>query len=162
MATKLAVDEKPVSKWVKEWDTVDMDGEPLTISQLQRLHEASPRHPIPKLLLAQKHAYEGVNRFITAQRLFESFCTLDQILPTASDEEKPAPKSPEVIHRTFQCNHCKMHPMRGLRYKCAQCPHFDICGACRKEKGHDFDHPLIIIPSIEWFKEHNLSPPETC
>lgn len=161
MATKLAVDDKPVSKTAKEWDTVDMDNQPLTIGQLQRLHEASPHHPILKLLLAQKNADEGVHRFVTAQRLFESFCTLDQVLSESSDEKKSEAKTPEVVHRTVQCNFCKMHPLLGLRYKCAQCPHFDICRDCWKQKGHDFDHPLIIVPSIEWFREHKLSPPKT-
>lgn len=159
LATKLAVDKKPVSRTVKEWDTLDMDGEPLTIPQLEQLREISPYHPVPKLLLAKRLAEEGAQRFYTAQRLFESVLALDQSTMD-SDEGRPALGIPPIVHRTIQCNLCGMHPLRGLRYKCSLCAHFDICHNCWKEKGHRLDHPLITLPSIDWLKEHHFPIPE--
>ena len=35
-----------------------------------------------------------------------------------------------VIHRGVTCDNCAMSPLRGPRWKCRQCPDFDLCQRC--------------------------------
>ena len=45
--------------------------------------------------------------------------------------DRTAPASPSsVIHRGVTCDNCNMSPLRGPRWKCRQCPDFDLCGRC--------------------------------
>lgn len=156
LATNIAVNEGPISKVSpKDWDNVNMDGQPLTISQLERLRETAPHHPVPKLLLSKKHAEEGAHRFYTAQHLYESAVQLDQIMSDGDHEESPA--LCQIAHRGVRCNICGMHPVRGLRYKCVFCPPFDICHDCWKAEGHRMDHPLLVLPSLDWLKQHGFN-----
>ena len=44
-----------------------------------------------------------------------------------------------VIHRSITCNHCGVSPVRGWRFKCANCVDFDLCTQCESLNVH---HPL--------------------
>lgn len=35
-----------------------------------------------------------------------------------------------IIHRSVSCNHCGVSPVRGWRFKCANCVDFDLCAGC--------------------------------
>jgi Zinc finger, ZZ type len=49
------------------------------------------------------------------------------------------------IHRTITCNHCRTAPIRGFRFKCANCPDFDICEHCEALDSHDKTHVFLKI-----------------
>lgn len=54
------------------------------------------------------------------------------------------PVSPgPIVHRFFLCDGCDMAPIVGTRWKCSQCPNYDLCSDCyekgiHKELGHTF------------------------
>ncbi|KAJ1729141.1 hypothetical protein LPJ61_003670 [Coemansia biformis] len=41
-----------------------------------------------------------------------------------------------TIHRGTSCNSCQETPIRGMRYKCAQCANFDLCESCEAHEIH--------------------------
>ena len=71
---------------------------------------------------------------------------------------KSKPKEQNEIHIGYICDGCKMAPIKGTRYHCEQCPDYDLCEKCYKEKktnhGHTFQ-PIKkeIIPEIK-LKSH--------
>ena len=36
----------------------------------------------------------------------------------------------EAVHDGISCDGCGMSPLRGVRYRCAMCPNFDLCTSC--------------------------------
>ncbi|KAJ2476294.1 hypothetical protein IWW56_004998, partial [Coemansia sp. RSA 2131] len=50
-----------------------------------------------------------------------------QLLCTISEDQS---RRNGIIHRGTTCNSCQETPIRGIRYKCAQCATVDICEAC--------------------------------
>lgn len=44
------------------------------------------------------------------------------------------------VHRGCQCNGCGMVPIRGIRYRCANCADFDLCEACESQSLHYRTH----------------------
>ncbi|KAI1167079.1 hypothetical protein F5B18DRAFT_521371 [Nemania serpens] len=55
------------------------------------------------------------------------------------------------VHRGCLCNGCGMLPIRGIRYRCANCPDFDLCEMCESQgchnKAHIFYKVKIPVPS---------------
>ena len=49
------------------------------------------------------------------------------------------------VHRSITCNHCQKSPIRGSRYKCANCPDFDLCEECEVIEPHQKNHVFIKI-----------------
>ncbi|KAI8324729.1 EF-hand, partial [Martensiomyces pterosporus] len=49
-----------------------------------------------------------------------------------------------VIHRGTSCNSCRETPIRGIRYKCAQCHEYDLCETCEAHEVHKH-HVLLKI-----------------
>lgn len=53
----------------------------------------------------------------------------------------------QTIHKSVICDGCNVGPIVGVRFKCAVCPNFDLCGKCEAagfQNGvHDAAHPLI-------------------
>jgi len=47
------------------------------------------------------------------------------------------------VHHNIVCDGCEVTPIRGIRYKCATCPDFDLCAICEAKGQHPVDHPLI-------------------
>ncbi|XP_052211971.1 uncharacterized protein LOC127831031 isoform X4 [Dreissena polymorpha] len=47
-----------------------------------------------------------------------------------------------VVHDGVGCDVCKDRPIRGTRWKCADCPNYDMCTSCYKNLRmmHDTDH----------------------
>lgn len=48
---------------------------------------------------------------------------------------------PRFIHPA-RCDGCMMDPLRGIRFRCAQCPDYDLCESCHAE----MDHPHTMLP----------------
>ena len=52
-------------------------------------------------------------------------------------------KKEQVVHNRFICDGCDMHPIVGIRYKCAVCPDFDFCEKCEAKMGESHNHPFV-------------------
>ncbi|XP_053958938.1 protein ref(2)P isoform X2 [Anastrepha ludens] len=65
-------------------------------------------------------------------------------------EEKEAKKENDpadfVIHELVECDSCGLNPIVGFRYKCIQCPNFDLCQRCEAQHKHP-DHMMVRMPS---------------
>ncbi|KAH8883815.1 EF-hand [Thozetella sp. PMI_491] len=44
------------------------------------------------------------------------------------------------VHRGCQCNACGVTPIRGIRYRCANCADFDLCETCESQGLHIKTH----------------------
>ncbi|KAK0731353.1 hypothetical protein B0H67DRAFT_564526 [Lasiosphaeris hirsuta] len=44
------------------------------------------------------------------------------------------------VHRGCQCNACGIVPIRGIRYRCANCADFDLCETCESQGLHTKTH----------------------
>jgi len=49
------------------------------------------------------------------------------------------------VHRGITCNHCNSCPIRGIRYKCANCIDYDLCETCEAAEVHTKTHVFIKI-----------------
>ncbi|ORX61380.1 EF-hand [Hesseltinella vesiculosa] len=49
------------------------------------------------------------------------------------------------IHRGITCNKCNVSPIRGIRYKCANCVDFDLCDTCEALNEHIHTHTFLKI-----------------
>ncbi|KAI8144702.1 hypothetical protein BJV82DRAFT_605920 [Fennellomyces sp. T-0311] len=49
------------------------------------------------------------------------------------------------IHRGITCNKCNVTPVRGTRYKCANCVDFDLCEMCEASNTHLPTHVFLKI-----------------
>ncbi|KYK57579.1 EF hand domain protein [Drechmeria coniospora] len=73
------------------------------------------------------------------------------------------------VHRGCQCNSCGMVPIRGVRYRCANCADFDLCEACETQGVHIKTHIFykIRVPAPP-FGPRQMQPvwytgdPDTC
>ena len=52
----------------------------------------------------------------------------------------------ENIHNGVMCDGCTMDPIRGIRYKCLECPDFDLCNKCHSEEVH-MQHKMMRKPA---------------
>jgi len=53
----------------------------------------------------------------------------------------------EGVHRGVLCDGCGVTPIRGIRYKCAVCPDYDLCAGCEGKNVHP-DHALLKIRAL--------------
>ncbi|KAI5803857.1 hypothetical protein EDC01DRAFT_611613, partial [Geopyxis carbonaria] len=44
------------------------------------------------------------------------------------------------VHRGVTCNNCQIVPIRGIRYRCANCLDFDLCEVCEQDSSHPKTH----------------------
>ncbi|KAK8928134.1 E3 ubiquitin-protein ligase HERC2 [Metarhizium anisopliae] len=73
------------------------------------------------------------------------------------------------VHRGCQCNSCGMVPIRGVRYRCANCADFDLCETCESQGVHNKTHIFykIKVPAPP-FGPRQMQPvwytgdPDTC
>lgn len=72
-----------------------------------------------------------------------------QLLLTISEEQA---RKEGYIHRGITCNNCGTSPIKGYRFKCANCVDFDICEMCEADdvhyKNHVFTKIRIPIPPL--------------
>ena len=54
-------------------------------------------------------------------------------------------KKDSYIHRNVTCNNCGIAPIRGIRYKCANCVDYDLCSACEAQDVHIKTHLFLKI-----------------
>ncbi|KAI6246752.1 hypothetical protein HI914_04759 [Erysiphe necator] len=51
-----------------------------------------------------------------------------------------ATKRNAYVHRGCACNCCGMVPIRGIRYRCANCADYDLCESCEAQNVHTKTH----------------------
>ncbi|KAI1383950.1 EF-hand [Hypoxylon trugodes] len=63
------------------------------------------------------------------------------------------------VHRGCQCNSCAMVPIRGIRYRCANCADFDLCEVCESQGLHNKTHVFykVRVPAPP-FGTRNVQP----
>ncbi|KAI4272081.1 MAG: hypothetical protein LQ337_005558 [Flavoplaca oasis] len=49
-------------------------------------------------------------------------------------------KRESFVHRGVNCNSCNAMPIRGIRYRCSNCPDYDLCEQCESMQIHDKTH----------------------
>ncbi|TBU25294.1 hypothetical protein BD311DRAFT_700421 [Dichomitus squalens] len=61
----------------------------------------------------------------------------------------------ETVHKNVRCDFCGRRDIRGIRYKCLQCPDFDWCSTCMASpeawEAHAATHPFFPIHRKEDF-----------
>ncbi|GAP88090.1 putative ef hand domain-containing protein [Rosellinia necatrix] len=64
------------------------------------------------------------------------------------------------VHRGCLCNGCGMLPIRGVRYRCANCPDFDLCEMCESQGSHNKAHVFykVKIP-VPFSAARQVQPP---
>ncbi|KAH9892165.1 EF-hand [Xylariomycetidae sp. FL2044] len=64
------------------------------------------------------------------------------------------------VHRGCQCNGCGMVPIRGIRYRCANCADFDLCEVCESQALHNKTHVFykVKVPAPPFGPRH-VQPP---
>ena len=55
----------------------------------------------------------------------------------------------KTVHKNVQCNECKMFPIIGYRYKCLECPNYNLCDNCEKIVNHEHNF-------IRYVNEENI------
>ncbi|KAF2691824.1 hypothetical protein K458DRAFT_425705 [Lentithecium fluviatile CBS 122367] len=67
-----------------------------------------------------------------------------------------------VIHRGITCNGCDAMPIRGTRWRCVNCPDFDLCSDCEATFSHTKTHIFYKIrvpaPSLSLPKQEPVYP----
>ena len=61
---------------------------------------------------------------------------------------RPSPPPPlhtdaPAVHDGVMCDGCQASPLIGVRYKCVQCPDYDLCAACESKRTHTPSHNFI-------------------
>lgn len=51
-----------------------------------------------------------------------------------------------VIHERVECDGCSNAPIIGFRYKCIQCPNYDLCERCEAQHKHS-EHMMVRMPN---------------
>ena len=61
--------------------------------------------------------------------------------------ETSVTKQHKFVHKHVACAHCKAEPIVGIRYKCVNCPSYDLCEECEQQAlvHHDRTHLFIKI-----------------
>ena len=72
----------------------------------------------------------------------------------------PMSMSISSIHSGIKCNSCGMEPIVGYRYKCSECPNYNLCERCEEKNNevefHQHDFIKIRNPKREPFKQNGL------
>ncbi|KAI9052044.1 hypothetical protein LZ554_004298 [Drepanopeziza brunnea f. sp. 'monogermtubi'] len=60
------------------------------------------------------------------------------------------------VHRGCGCNSCNMLPIRGIRYRCANCADYDLCEGCEAQGLHNKTHIFykIRVPAFSFGPKH--------
>ncbi|XP_064539090.1 protein ref(2)P [Drosophila montana] len=75
-------------------------------------------------------------------------CRIEQADAKQAPASGPAEDDPTnfIIHEGIECDSCKALPLVGFRYKCMQCPNFDLCQACESAHKHP-EHLMARMPT---------------
>lgn len=56
-----------------------------------------------------------------------------------------------IKHEGTMCDTCRQQPIFGIRWKCAECPNYDLCSVCYHGDKHNLRHRFyrITVPGGE-------------
>ena len=54
-----------------------------------------------------------------------------------------------TIHTDIKCNNCEKCPIIGYRYKCLECPNYNLCDECEKIVSHEHNFIRYVIDESE-------------
>jgi Ca2+-binding EF-hand superfamily protein len=76
-----------------------------------------------------------------------------QLLFRVSEE---ATRKNAYVHRGCECNSCGVVPIRGIRYRCANCADYDLCESCESQGLHFKTHIFykIKVPAPSFGPRH--------
>ena len=52
-------------------------------------------------------------------------------------QNKEKKEESNVVHQSVSCDGCNKNPLTGVRYKCSECPDFDLCEDCEAKDVHN-------------------------
>eukprot|EP00697_Spironema_sp_BW2_P003147 gnl/Spiro4/1420_TR762_c0_g1_i1.p1 gnl/Spiro4/1420_TR762_c0_g1~~gnl/Spiro4/1420_TR762_c0_g1_i1.p1 ORF type:complete len:103 (-),score=11.59 gnl/Spiro4/1420_TR762_c0_g1_i1:111-383(-) len=55
------------------------------------------------------------------------------------------PQQPAIQHLGISCDRCGMSPIVGTRFKCGNCPDYDLCEGCENLAEHAAMHVFICV-----------------
>ena len=55
-------------------------------------------------------------------------------------ENKNVSYKNNTIHHGIKCNQCFQEPIIGYRYKCCECPNFNLCEKCEENNSKEEEH----------------------
>lgn len=65
---------------------------------------------------------------------------------SSSNQAKIPPANDFAVHENVECDACLMAPIMGFRYKCIQCPNYDLCQNCESKHIHS-EHMMVRMPT---------------
>ena len=69
-------------------------------------------------------------------------------------EQAEMPKNVEErVHQNITCDGCSTSPIVGIRYKCAECPNFDLCSKCEENGVHE-EHTFLKVKIPQGIQVH--------
>ncbi|CAO3563642.1 unnamed protein product [Mortierella alpina] len=108
--------------------------------------------------LVDEEGYERIQMDDAGDKKHEGLQLMNLLYAIAEDQ---AGKEGH-IHRGITCNSCGTVPIRGLRYKCANCQDYDLCEGCEAAevhiKSHVFMKIRIPIPPLANSRTKKLPP----
>eukprot|EP00826_Nyctotherus_ovalis_P003536 TRINITY_DN10721_c0_g3_i1.p1 TRINITY_DN10721_c0_g3~~TRINITY_DN10721_c0_g3_i1.p1 ORF type:complete len:402 (-),score=88.08 TRINITY_DN10721_c0_g3_i1:48-1253(-) len=104
-----------------------------TIKLVISAAKASKKAPKYKLKLGE----------VVAQLVKEEASKLsDTIRELVLKEIEKCGSGQKAVHKNVACDFCNTSPIRGVRYKCTECPDYDLCEACESQGIHN--HHLFL------------------
>ncbi|KAH8550697.1 hypothetical protein BGW37DRAFT_498061 [Umbelopsis sp. PMI_123] len=86
----------------------------------------------------------------TATQNFQRAFSTHPGIPTTAAKQSVPPTQPETgLHPNVMCDHC-YRAVRGTRWKCQDCPDYDLCDGCKTAGQHDHPshHRLLAVRHI--------------
>ncbi|CAD8082326.1 unnamed protein product [Paramecium primaurelia] len=73
---------------------------------------------------------------------------VEQLIPSQVEQK--------MIHTYHTCDGCQIHPIIGSRFKCLECPDFDLCESCQSKNLHN-NHKLFKISNSQELEDFQKS-----
>ncbi|KAL9620237.1 MAG: hypothetical protein Q9160_005246 [Pyrenula sp. 1 TL-2023] len=143
----------------------DITGD-ITLASIERFNETAPRRltdRIPLRLLSPPpldgaddggNPHQGTGSVAESQSEYGWREGLGNTSPASSGQDmltllyhiaEDNAKKEHIVHRGVQCNGCSMMPLRGVRYRCANCADYDLCETCEAMQMHIKTHVFYKI-----------------
>lgn len=140
--------------------------ENITLASIERFNESAARRlteRIPLRLLSPPpmdgaddggNAHQGTGSVAESQSEYGWREGLGNTSPASSGQDmltllyhiaEDNAKKEHIVHRGVQCNGCSMMPLRGIRYRCANCADYDLCETCEAMQMHIKTHVFYKI-----------------
>eukprot|EP01022_Parablepharisma_sp_SALTPOND_P008377 TRINITY_DN135809_c1_g1_i1.p1 TRINITY_DN135809_c1_g1~~TRINITY_DN135809_c1_g1_i1.p1 ORF type:complete len:444 (-),score=44.87 TRINITY_DN135809_c1_g1_i1:1026-2357(-) len=123
--TNKELPKKPKKKAKKKVDKVTED------------KASEPKHKKELAVIIQELAKEEAGKF--SEKVKELI---------AEEIQKLSITQSQPVHDNIACDSCNMQPIRGIHYKCTECPDYDLCEACEAQGIHSH-HLFLKIPKPE-------------